>query len=115
MGLLVRRSRAGSRGIGLPVLVRPSYVLGGCATVIAYDVNTVQNTSRAALKGPAWPGSLIVFIATEVDVTLADGTDAVIGGITEHIEEAGVHSAIVLRVASGEFVAGDTDTIREYI
>jgi len=82
--------------IGLPVLVRPSYVLGGRAMVIAYDVNTVQEyVAQAALMGPAKPVLIDQFLeeATEVDVdALADGTDVVIGGIMEHIEEAGVHS-----------------------
>jgi carbamoyl-phosphate synthase large subunit len=82
--------------IGLPVLVRPSYVLGGRSMVIAYDVNTVQEyVAQAALMGPARPVLIDQFLeeATEVDVdALADGTDVVIGGIMEHIEEAGVHS-----------------------
>src|SRR5881275_2503095 len=82
--------------IGLPVLVRPSYVLGGRAMVIAYDVNTVQDyVAQAALMGPARPVLIDQFLeeATEVDVdALADGTDVIIGGIMEHIEEAGVHS-----------------------
>jgi carbamoyl-phosphate synthase large subunit len=82
--------------IGLPVLVRPSYVLGGRAMVIAYDVNTVQEyVAQAALMGPARPVLIDQFLeeATEVDVdALADGTDVVLGGIMEHIEEAGVHS-----------------------
>jgi carbamoyl-phosphate synthase large subunit len=82
--------------IGLPVLVRPSYVLGGRAMVIAYDVNTVlEYVAQAALMGPARPVLIDQFLeeATEVDVdALADGTDVVIGGIMEHIEEAGVHS-----------------------
>src|SRR6267154_2068074 len=82
--------------IGLPVLVRPSYVLGGRAMVIAYDANTVQEyVAQAALMGSAKPVLIDQFLeeATEVDVdALADGTDVVIGGIMEHIEEAGVHS-----------------------
>ncbi len=82
--------------IGLPVLVRPSYVLGGRAMVIAYDLNTVQEyVAQAALMGPARPVLIDQFLedATEVDVdALADGADLVIGGIMEHIEEAGVHS-----------------------
>ncbi len=82
--------------IGLPVLVRPSYVLGGRAMVIAYDLNTVQEyVAQAALMGPARPVLIDQFLedATEVDVdALADGTDVIIGGIMEHIEEAGVHS-----------------------
>jgi carbamoyl-phosphate synthase large subunit len=82
--------------IGLPVLVRPSYVLGGRAMVIAYDVNTVQEyVAQAALMGTAKPVLIDQFLeeATEVDVdAVADGTDVVIGAIMEHIEEAGVHS-----------------------
>src|SRR5271154_1471449 len=82
--------------IGMPVLVRPSYVLGGRAMVIAYDVNTVQEyVAQAALMGPARPVLIDQFLeeATEVDVdALADGDDVIIGGVMEHIEEAGVHS-----------------------
>jgi carbamoyl-phosphate synthase large subunit len=82
--------------IGFPVLVRPSYVLGGRAMVIAYDMNTVQEyMAQAALMGPARPVLIDQFLeeATEVDVdALADGEDVVIGGVMEHIEEAGVHS-----------------------
>ncbi len=82
--------------IGLPVLVRPSYVLGGRAMVIAYDLDTVQSyMAQATLMGPARPVLIDQFLeeATEVDVdAVADGTDVVIGGIMEHIEEAGVHS-----------------------
>jgi len=82
--------------IGLPVLVRPSYVLGGRAMVIAYDLETVQEyVAQAALMGPAKPVLIDEFLedATEVDVdALADGDTVIIGGIMEHIEEAGVHS-----------------------
>ena len=82
--------------IGLPVLVRPSYVLGGRAMVIAYDLQTVEEyVARAALMGSARPVLIDQFLeeATEVDVdALADGENVVIAGIMEHIEEAGVHS-----------------------
>jgi carbamoyl-phosphate synthase large subunit len=82
--------------IGFPVLVRPSYVLGGRAMVIAYDEETVRNyVAEAVHMGPSRPVLIDQFLeaATEVDVdALADGTDVVIGGIMEHIEEAGVHS-----------------------
>ncbi len=82
--------------IGFPVLVRPSYVLGGRAMVIAYDLNTVQDyVAQAALMGPARPVLIDQFLeeATEVDVdALADDQDVVLGGVMEHIEEAGVHS-----------------------
>jgi carbamoyl-phosphate synthase large subunit len=105
--------------IGLPVLVRPSYVLGGRSMVIAYDVNTVQEyVAQAALMGPARPVLIDQFLeeATEVDVdALADGTDVVIGGIMEHIEEAGVHSgdsSCVLPAVS--LSPKNLDTIRDY-
>ncbi len=86
--------------IGLPVLVRPSYVLGGRAMVIAYDLKTVEDyVTRAVLLGTASDPKRPILIdqfledATEVDVdALADGEDIVIAGIMEHIEEAGIHS-----------------------
>ena len=86
--------------IGLPVLVRPSYVLGGRNMVIAYDLKTVEEyVTQAALMGttsdPKRPILIDQFLedATEVDVdALADGEDVVIAGIMEHIEEAGIHS-----------------------
>jgi carbamoyl-phosphate synthase large subunit len=85
-----------AREIGFPVLVRPSYVLGGRAMVIAYDVQTVHEcAAQAALMGPARPILIDEFLedATEVDVdAFADGETVIIGGIMEHIEEAGIHS-----------------------
>src|ERR1700726_1100124 len=86
--------------IGLPVLVRPSYVLGGRSMVIAYDLKTVQEYVAQAVQigtgsDPKRPILIDQFLedATEVDVdALADGEDVVIGGIMEHIEEAGIHS-----------------------
>jgi carbamoyl-phosphate synthase large subunit len=105
--------------IGMPVLVRPSYVLGGRAMVIAYDVNTVQEyVAQAALMGPARPVLIDQFLeeATEVDVdALADGTDVVIGGIMEHIEEAGVHSGDSSCVLPPVSLSPKIlDTIRDY-
>ncbi len=86
--------------IGLPVLVRPSYVLGGRSMVIAYDLKTVEEyVTQAAQIGTASDPKRPILIdqfledATEVDVdALADGEDVVIAGIMEHIEEAGIHS-----------------------
>src|SRR3989475_7384648 len=105
--------------IGLPVLVRPSYVLGGRAMVIAYDLQTVRDyVAQAALMGPARPVLIDQFLeeATEVDVdALADGENVIIGGIMEHIEEAGVHSgdsSCVLPPVS--LTPAVLDTIREY-
>jgi carbamoyl-phosphate synthase large subunit len=82
--------------IGYPVLVRPSYVLGGRAMVIAYDSKTLANYMDEAVDvSHDRPILIDKFLedAFEVDVdTLADGDDVVIGGIMEHIEEAGIHS-----------------------
>jgi carbamoyl-phosphate synthase large subunit len=91
---------AAASEIGLPVLVRPSYVLGGRAMVIAYDLQTVEEyvTQAAQIGGisdPKRPILIDQFLenATEVDVdAVADGEDVVIAGIMEHIEEAGIHS-----------------------
>jgi carbamoyl-phosphate synthase large subunit len=85
-----------ARRIGYPVLVRPSYVLGGRAMVIAYDERTlVDYVARAEELQRAFPILVDRFLenATEVDVdALADGEQVVIAGIMEHIEEAGIHS-----------------------
>jgi carbamoyl-phosphate synthase large subunit len=85
-----------ARGIGYPVLVRPSYVLGGRAMQIVYDDASLEEyMARAAWVSPARPLLVDRFIedAVEVDVDLVgDGGSYVIGGIMEHIEEAGIHS-----------------------
>src|SRR5213078_176685 len=82
--------------IGYPVLVRPSYVLGGRAMVIAYDEEMVRQYMREAVTfSQDRPVLVDRFLedATEVDVdALSDGEDVLIAGIMEHIEEAGVHS-----------------------
>ncbi len=82
--------------IGYPVLVRPSYVLGGRAMVIAYDEATLREyVLRAEELQRAFPILVDRFLenATEVDVdALADGSDVVVAGIMQHIEEAGIHS-----------------------
>ena len=82
--------------IGYPVLVRPSYVLGGRAMVIAYDEDMVRQYMREAVTfSQDRPVLVDRFLedATEVDVdALCDGDDVLIAGIMEHIEEAGVHS-----------------------
>ncbi len=82
--------------IGFPVLLRPSYVLGGRAMEIVYDEESLRDyMSRAVEASPDHPILIDKFLpdATEVDVdAVADGEDVLIGGIMEHIEEAGVHS-----------------------
>ena len=92
----VEEACAVARRIGYPVLVRPSYVLGGRAMVIAYDEEMVRQYMREAVTfSQDRPVLVDRFLeeATEVDVdALADGEDVLIAGIMEHIEEAGVHS-----------------------
>ncbi len=85
-----------ARNLGFPVLVRPSYVLGGRAMVIAYSEETVrrymQEASHFSVKRPVLIDRFLED-ATEVDVdALCDGENVLIAGIMEHIEEAGVHS-----------------------
>ena len=85
-----------ARSLGYPVLVRPSYVLGGRAMVIAYDEDTVRRYMREAVVfSQERPVLIDRFLedATEIDVdALSDGDDVLIAGIMEHIEEAGIHS-----------------------
>ena len=92
----VEEACAVARRLGYPVLVRPSYVLGGRAMVIAYDEATVERYMREAVVfSQDRPVLVDRFLeeAVEVDVDcLSDGEDVLIAGIMEHIEEAGVHS-----------------------
>jgi len=85
-----------ARRIGYPVLVRPSYVLGGRAMAIVYDDQSLERYAREAVKAsPEHPILVDRFLedAFEVDVdALADGERVVIGGILQHIEQAGIHS-----------------------
>ncbi len=82
--------------IGYPVLVRPSYVLGGRAMEIVYDQESLRHyMTHAVAASPEHPVLIDKFLddAVELDVdALADGERVVIGGIMEHIERAGVHS-----------------------
>ena len=82
--------------IGYPVLIRPSYVLGGRAMAIVYGERDLEVYMRTAVRAsPERPVLIDRFLegATEVDVdAVADGERVVIAGIMEHIEEAGVHS-----------------------
>ncbi len=85
-----------ARRIGYPVLVRPSYVLGGRAMEIVYDAEALKRyMERAVEVSPGKPILIDKFLesAMEVDVDcLSDDTRAVIGGVMQHIEEAGIHS-----------------------
>jgi carbamoyl-phosphate synthase large subunit len=96
MAASLEEAVAGAAKIGYPVLVRPSYVLGGRAMVIAYDEETVTRYMKEAVEySQDRPVLIDHFLedAIEVDVdALSDGEDVVIGGIMQHIEEAGIHS-----------------------
>jgi carbamoyl-phosphate synthase large subunit len=96
MAASLEEAVAGAAEIGYPVLVRPSYVLGGRAMVIAYDEETVVRYMKEAVEySQDRPVLIDHFLedAIEVDVdALSDGEDVVIGGIMQHIEEAGIHS-----------------------
>ena len=92
----VEEAKEIARKIGYPVLVRPSYVLGGRAMEIVYDEETLVKYIEEAIEvSPDKPILIDKFledaIEAEVDA-LCDGEEVVIGGILEHIEEAGVHS-----------------------
>jgi carbamoyl-phosphate synthase large subunit len=82
--------------VGYPVLVRPSYVLGGRAMEIVYDESSLRNYfERAARVWPEYPVLIDSFLedAFEADVdAIADGSRCVIGGVMQHIEDAGIHS-----------------------
>ena len=82
--------------IGYPVMVRPSYVLGGRAMEIVYDEDSIRNYMERAVKAsPEHPILVDKYLsdAVEVDVdAVSDGADVVVGGVMEHIEEAGIHS-----------------------
>jgi carbamoyl-phosphate synthase large subunit len=85
-----------AQGIGYPVVVRPSYVLGGRGMEIVYDAEDLASFMEKAVEAsPAHPILIDKFLedAIEIDVdAVADGTRCVVAGIMEHIEEAGVHS-----------------------
>jgi carbamoyl-phosphate synthase large subunit len=91
-----KQALAAARLIGFPVLVRPSYVLGGRAMRIVYDEASLERYfDEAAQASPDRPVLVDSFLedAFEADVdALSDGTDVVVGGIMQHIEDAGVHS-----------------------
>ncbi len=115
----VEEACAVARRIGYPVLVRPSYVLGGRAMVIAYDEEMVRQYMREAVTFSQERPVLIdrfLMSATEVDVdALADGEDVLIAGIMEHIEEAGVHSGDSSCVLPPQSLAAETiRTIEDY-
>jgi len=95
-GFSVEDANKIAQRIGYPVIVRPSYVLGGRAMEIVYDENALADYMRNAVEAsPEHPVLIDKFLedAIEIDVdAVADGENVIVGGIMEHIEEAGIHS-----------------------
>jgi carbamoyl-phosphate synthase large subunit len=119
MATNVEEALEGARRVQYPVLVRPSYVLGGRAMVIAYDdADVVRYMSTAIEYSQERPVLIDHFLedAQEVDVdALCDGKDVLIAGIMQHIEEAGVHSGDSSCVLPAVDLSAEVlETIREY-
>jgi carbamoyl-phosphate synthase large subunit len=95
-GMNVAEALEVARRIGFPVIVRPSYVLGGRAMAIVYDEPNLREYVGYAMEAaPGHPILIDRFLedAIELDVdAISDGKDVVIAGVMEHIEEAGIHS-----------------------
>jgi len=96
IAMSIVEARQVAQSIGYPVIVRPSFVLGGRAMKIVYHENELDNFTRLAiLASPGHPVLIDKFLenALEVDVdAICDGRSTIIGGIMQHIEAAGVHS-----------------------
>jgi carbamoyl-phosphate synthase large subunit len=115
----VPEALAGANRVGYPVLVRPSYVLGGRAMVIAYDDDEIVRYMSTAIEySQERPVLIDHFLedATEVDVdALSDGDDVIIAGIMQHIEEAGIHSGDSSCVLPAVDLSPEVmETIRKY-
>ncbi|GAB1421787.1 carbamoyl-phosphate synthase large subunit [Anaerolineales bacterium] len=107
-----------AKKIGYPVLIRPSYVLGGRGMQIVFDEEQLVAWIEANVEWKGHPVLIDQFLdnAFEIDVdALADGTQVTIGGIMQHIEEAGVHSGDSACVLPPYKISQDhLDLIREY-
>jgi carbamoyl-phosphate synthase large subunit len=119
MAASIEEAVEGAKRVRYPVLVRPSYVLGGRAMVIAYDEESVIRYMKEAVEySQDRPVLIDHFLedAIEVDVdALSDGEDVVIGGIMQHIEEAGIHSGDSSCVLPAVDIAQQLlDRMREY-
>ena len=106
--------------IGYPVLVRPSYVLGGRAMEIVYDEKELEVYMREAVRvSPEHPILIDDFLqdAVEIDVdAVSDGKDVLIGAIMEHIEEAGIHSGDSACIIPPQTLSQEVqDTVRDYV
>ncbi|MHC1603935.1 MAG: carbamoyl-phosphate synthase large subunit [Candidatus Syntropharchaeales archaeon] len=106
--------------IGYPVLVRPSYVLGGRAMEVVYDAEDLDRYILEAVRvSPDHPVLIDDFLsnAIEIDVdAVSDGEDVLIGAVMEHIEEAGVHSGDSACVIPAQSLPSEViDTVRDYV
>jgi carbamoyl-phosphate synthase large subunit len=115
----IDEAKAVAARIGYPVLVRPSYVLGGRAMAIVYDEARLEDYAREAVKAsPEHPVLVDRFLedAFEVDVdAVGDGERVVIGGVMQHIEGAGIHSGDSAAVLPSYRVeARHVETIRDH-
>ncbi|SNT01792.1 carbamoyl-phosphate synthase large subunit [Granulicella rosea] len=115
----IAEALAGANRVGYPVLVRPSYVLGGRAMVLAYDDETIVHYMNTAIEySQERPVLIDHFLedATECDVdALCDGDDVIIAGIMQHIEEAGIHSGDSSCVLPSVDLTDEVkETIRDY-
>jgi carbamoyl-phosphate synthase large subunit len=117
--LSIEEAKEVARRIGYPVLVRPSYVLGGRAMAVVYDETRLEEYAREAVEAsPEHPVLVDRFLedAFEADVdAVADGERVVIGGIMQHIEGAGIHSGDSAAVLPSYKIAPQhIETIRKY-
>ncbi|WP_394356974.1 carbamoyl-phosphate synthase large subunit [Candidatus Methanocrinis natronophilus] len=115
-----QEAKAEARRIGYPVLVRPSYVLGGRAMEIVYDEKELEVYMREAVRvSPEHPILIDDFLqnAVEIDVdAVCDGRDVLIGAIMEHIEEAGIHSGDSACIIPPQTIPPAVqDTVRKYV
>jgi carbamoyl-phosphate synthase large subunit len=110
-GFSFEDARALALEIGYPVLIRPSYVLGGRAMEIVYNESELETYMRSAVKVSKKHPILVdkyLTHAIEIDVdAVSDGQDVYIGGIMEHIEEAGVHSGDAMMVLPPQTLSKD--------
>src|SRR5512141_628672 len=119
MATSIEEAVAGANRVGYPVLVRPSYVLGGRAMVIAYDDESAIKYMKEAVEYSQERPVLVdhfLEAAIEVDVdALCDSEDVIIAGIMQHIEEAGIHSGDSSCVLPAVGIRAETlDVLRTY-
>ncbi|HMK45399.1 MAG TPA: carbamoyl-phosphate synthase large subunit, partial [Methanocella sp.] len=116
----VEEAKTVAKRIGYPILVRPSYVLGGRAMEVVYDEADLDRYMTEAVKvSRKHPVLIDDFLenATEIDVdAVSDGKEVMIGAIMEHIEEAGIHSGDSACVIPPQSLSGDVqDQVRDIV